>query len=469
MNKKPSIFRMKLVFFIIVLFFGATVIPNIDGYDKTNILSLRDATVDVLLNEDYLNAYWKFDNCSGVTLYDSSGNDYHGTIYGASWTGGYVGCALSFDGIDNYVDFDNHTSGIMFNKTDDIILSFWFKSSGEGLIFSSTAPWGNNPEFRIELLSNGSLLFYKITQLCGIILYSNGEYNDGTWHNAEYYFNGIESNTTVTLYVDGNLDAEITHYLCEVENDDYSKTRMGAHAHSSTDYYEGNLDEFKIYKYEQGNNQEPPLISGPKYGDPDELLEFSFLLDDPEEDDILSASVDWGDGNIIEIPGPYESGTVLNISYSWSEEGIYCIRTKSSDFWDESSWSDCYNIKIGNQPPEPPDIDIPSHWPVGVELCITFNCTDPDGDDIKYIIDWGDGEIIETGYYGSGVTNEHCHTYETKGTYIIRIRVIDVYGAESDWFEFRIEIPRTRLSFNSLFYLFLEHFPLLERLLGLII
>jgi len=49
-------------------------------------------------------AYWSFDEGSGNTLHDLSGNENHGTIYGAVWTGGKSGNALYFDGDDDYVE-----------------------------------------------------------------------------------------------------------------------------------------------------------------------------------------------------------------------------------------------------------------------------------------------------------------------------------------------------------------------------
>jgi len=124
----------------------------------------------------------------------------------------------------------------------------------------------------------------------------------------------------------------------------------------------------------------------------------------------------------------------------------------------------------GNHPPEAPDFDIPSRWPVRVELCFTINSTDPDNDSIKYIIDWGDGTIDETNYYDSGVFIEICHTWEKKGLYIIKIRVVDNFDYYSDWSEFEVTIPRTRASTNTMWYQWLMlRFPLLERLLSLLL
>ena len=457
-----------LIIGVVILFIGATITPSISGYNnKTIIQSTREVLANSVLNDDFINAYWKFNECNGNTLKDSSGHNYDGTIYGATWTpSGYDGCALIFDGIDDYVDLTSYASEIMFNKTDDIILSFYFKSTGAGLIFSATAPWGNNPEFRIELVSNGSLLFYKITQMCGIILYSTGTYDNGEWHHAQYYFNGISSNPTVTLYVDGDLDNTKTHWLCEIENDDYAKIKMGMHSHFSSDYYDGYIDEFKIIKYEQGNKQQPPIISGTTSGEPNVEYEYTLLINDPEEDDLLEIKIDWGDDSGEQIfTGPFASGEELKAFHSWTEEGIYCIRTKSMDIWDESSWSDCYYVKIGNKPPDAPIIDGPNNGKPETSYKFSFNSTDPDGDDIAdYIVEWGDdsGEEIITGPFASGEEVTGNHSWTSPNIYIIKAKGKDIYGTESNWTNFNVEIPRNKAAFNSLFDWLLERFPVLE-------
>jgi hypothetical protein len=52
-----------------------------------------------------LSSYWKLDEGSGTTAYDSSGNNNHGTlINGPMWVDGKIGKALSFDGLDDRVD-----------------------------------------------------------------------------------------------------------------------------------------------------------------------------------------------------------------------------------------------------------------------------------------------------------------------------------------------------------------------------
>jgi hypothetical protein len=42
-------------------------------------------------------------------------------------------------------------------------------------------------------------------------------------------------------------------------------------------------------------------------------------------------------------------------------------------------------------------------------------------------------------------------------------------GEESDWGELTVSMPRTRATYNSLFLRFLEQFPILQKILNLII
>ncbi|UCF50132.1 MAG: hypothetical protein JSU91_01225 [Thermoplasmatales archaeon] len=441
---KHSIFLSKtIVITIVLLFIGASIVPIISGYDKNSSIQLnKEYPTNLPLNDDYINAYWKFDECSGDTVGDSSGHNYDGTRYGATWTtSGYSGCALEFDGVDDYVDLTDHVNGIAVNKTDDYIISFYFKSTQtiKGIILSLTG-YKNVPEFRIELQPNGSLLFKIWTGLCGMILYSGTDHNDGQWHEVEIFFNGLSTDPKMQIYIDGYLEGTLVDWLCPIEYTDYIAASIGRRASDDTGCYEGVIDELKFIKYEQGNEQNPPTISGPTSGEPEIEYDFTFTTSDPEEDDILKLEIDWDDGTIDEIFGPFYPGEVVTASHTWIAEDRFDIIARSVDSWDESPWSDPYVVRIGNQPPDNTIITGQRYGDPQEQLTYTFVSHDYEGEDIKYFIDWGDGTTTETDYYASGTEITEDHSWDANDDYSMKAKAIDIKNKEGDWTYYPIRI-----------------------------
>lgn len=72
--------------------------------------------------------YWNLNDGAGSSAIDSSGNSNTGTLYGATlptWVDGRYGKALSFDGVDNYVELANGQS--IFGGKNVITVAFWIK------------------------------------------------------------------------------------------------------------------------------------------------------------------------------------------------------------------------------------------------------------------------------------------------------------------------------------------------------
>jgi hypothetical protein len=112
-----------------------------------------------------------------------------------------------------------------------------------------------------------------------------------------------------------------------------------------------------------------------------------------------------------------------------------------------------------NGPPNEPRITGKTNVKVGVEHCWTFHSEDPNGDQIKYIIDWGDGAGTETDCYPSCTPVEVCHTYNDQGTFVIKAKAKECTqdGLESDWAERIVNVPRNR-AMNIPFLNFLQNF-----------
>lgn len=354
-----------LIFGIVILFFtlglSPTMSSNYVNIEKTENKSANSSFSPSSFSEDdYINAFWKFDTGSGDIAFDSSDHNYDGTIYGASWATGYSGYALDFDGSDDYVNLDSYAQNSLgFNKTDDLIYTFYFKSNSEGIIYSASQAWSYNPGVNISLNSNGTLGF-RIWRLgCGIYFTTEGTYNDNSWHDVKIIWNGISANPTIEIYVDGDFDTNITKYVCNFNANEFNKAKIGKPTYLSKDYFNGVIDEFKIIKYPGGNQQSPPDISGPTSGEVDIEYSYSFKTIDPEGDDIM-LYVDWDDDTNSGWIGPYESGEQVVLKHKWSANGKYVITARSKDEWHISQPSKL-TIWIGNRPPDNPIINGPQY------------------------------------------------------------------------------------------------------------
>jgi len=94
-------------------------------------------------------------------------------------------------------------------------------------------------------------------------------------------------------------------------------------------------------------------------------------------------------------------------------------------------------VAVANQPPNPPTITGPHYGKTNTTYTFSIGAiTDPDGDQLYCLWDWGDGNT--SGWLGpinSGQTVSALHAWSEPGTYPIKVKLKDSYGAESDWSE----------------------------------
>lgn len=208
-------------------------------------------------------------------------------------------------------------------------------------------------------------------------------------------------------------------------------------------------DDLLFITYGKNSSENlPPYVpkrpSGPVFGTPNTCYGYYASTEDVDGDQIYYMW-DWGDGNISEWLGPYDSNETSNASYSWSENGFYYIKVKAKDEHGiESDWSSFLKIIIAKLPPYPPSIEGPIVGTAGKIYDYSFITVDPDGDDVYLYIDWGDGTFTDRiGPFTSGEEVNLSHEWGRRGNYEIRAKAEDVYGLESDWSEpFLITIYR---------------------------
>jgi hypothetical protein len=109
-------------------------------------------------------ALWHFDEGSGTTTSDASGNGHDGAITGATWTtAGRFGSALEFDGDGDYVRVLDDPD---LDLTDEVTVTAWVKGRGSDFVSVVREPGGGYaPQFQVigdrlySVFSNSNQIF----------------------------------------------------------------------------------------------------------------------------------------------------------------------------------------------------------------------------------------------------------------------------------------------------------------------
>ncbi len=195
-------------------------------------------------------AAWGFNEASGTTATDASGNANTVTLIGGlarvASTAGH-GSALSFSGSGQYLTAPNSTSLDIAGQA--LTLSMWVNpsttSSGDQVVIGKhwnttmTSPYY---QYGIEFQSNGSRPVFQIGTTGGTMQAAmSTTLTKGTWSHLAIVWNG----TTAQFYVNGTLvqTSNLTATITARGN----PLRLGADA-GTQQFYKGLLDDVRIYK-----------------------------------------------------------------------------------------------------------------------------------------------------------------------------------------------------------------------------
>ena len=141
--------------------------------------------------------------------------------------------------------------------------------------------------------------------------------------------------------------------------------------------------------------------------------------------------------------------------------GPYTLTSQSQRY------SDVFVAKLSddgvNQPPNKPSTPSgPANGDAGTTYTYTSSATDPDGDSISYLFDWGDDSNSGwIGPYDSGETISVIHTWQDVGNYDVRVYAKNTNDIESEWSDLLpVGMPKNKaVNINPLFLRFLEQHP----------
>jgi len=192
--------------------------------------------------------WWKFEEGSGGTAYDSSdyGND--GTIQGdpkwvpgyIDWVPGYLGGAIQLDGVDDYIDCGNDAS---VNITNQITLAAWVKTNDSGN--SERKPYirKGGPSYVLNHENNNSInLEIRGDSGWSSVAFPVDSSFNGVWHHLAGTYDGSQ----LKLYIDGRLEAT-TASTGPISICDYNVNIGRNSKETSAPKFNGLIDDVRIY------------------------------------------------------------------------------------------------------------------------------------------------------------------------------------------------------------------------------
>jgi hypothetical protein len=112
-------------------------------------------------------------------------------------------------------------------------------------------------------------------------------------------------------------------------------------------------------------------------------------------------------------------------------------------------------------PPDTPTINGETNGAIQTAYNYTILTNDPDQDDVQFYIDWGDNTTTITGFLESGDEIIISHTWNTKGTYNVKVKALDKNYDQSDWATLTVIMPcsYTNRPLQQFLELIFQRFP----------
>ncbi len=184
------------------------------------------------------------DEGTGNVAADYSGNARNATVFGATWTPGRSGSALSLDGQSDYINANLDLSRWLGGTAS---LAFWLKTTQTGSDNFANAPGvsgvyepGSSNDIGWGWLDRAG----HIEVGAGVAAVSSGVVNDGQWHFIVLTRDATSGQEQV--FVDGALEESAVGQTGGITAEFSSIGRIESTAGGAT-YFAGELDDIQIY------------------------------------------------------------------------------------------------------------------------------------------------------------------------------------------------------------------------------
>ncbi len=243
-------------------------------------------------------AHWRFDENVGQTAYDTSENSNDGTLTNMdtanSWVSGQYGSALSFDGVDDYVD----VASVDF-KTQSFSAEAWIKTTDTSAMpvsYQNTSGY-----YGWYILFTGAVVRGAVVASNGALLASvdaTVTVTDDVWH----YVSLTDDGSTIKLYVDGveiNSGSSATK-VWDTTMHFYAGAQRPEHA-SPLYWLDGTIDDVRIYNYARTQKQilEDMNAGHPAVGSPVGSYVGHWSFDEMAGDTAYDMSISQNNGTLL--------------------------------------------------------------------------------------------------------------------------------------------------------------------------
>ena len=256
-------------------------------------------------SEENLVAYWKLDEVEGDNVFDLSENKFHGSIcnivrseifapvfvgdltdllgnyaingiyYGQGTTftvipsqETIIGRSLEFDGVNDHVNFQIQRVDL----TGGFTIEGWFKteSSSEMTLFfaedPATAESPEDSQVRFKLEQGIPKLYYFDQTLSG-----PSELNNNSWHHWAVTLDADDGGN-LNLFIDGDA---VTQASVSTSSEISLLSRPGFASNAyAAQFFEGDLDEFRIWSGARNIDQISGTMNTPLIGDENGLINY---------------------------------------------------------------------------------------------------------------------------------------------------------------------------------------------------
>ena len=217
--------------------FGVTVPGPVWSFTVRPVIAKADPT---------LVGWWKMDDEKCGAAVDYSGYDNYGTLVnGPEFVEGYLGGALSFDGIDDYVNCGNDAS---LTSVDGVSVTAWIKMDvlGRDQKIASNQN-GSTGGYKLGVYSSNNMAEFEIRSSANAATLNRTApggtalQTDTWYHVAGVYDKGKALRT----YVNGKLDRELA--TAEVAGVSTGALLLGRESYASAYYWLGLMDDVRVY------------------------------------------------------------------------------------------------------------------------------------------------------------------------------------------------------------------------------